>query len=818
MTGTDWFCQSPCRANCCRLLLAFWMVLLMSSAIALAGGPAIVHSGSLPFRWSSSQPVPFVIDNGPLGALSRDEAAEIVRAAFEEWEAVETSTLRFEDKGYLELDLDATSYRTYFDGYVRGDNPVVFDTDGTILDDLLGKGAGDFVNGFSGPRFLDPDSCTFSSSWIILNGKEVSPERLARIVLHEIGHAIGLDHTQAGRVWADSLDPRDNPLVPIMYPFLVPGGFPELQTDDRSWLSWLYPTEAFLAAYGAIEGTVTRSDGQPVNGAHVVAVRVDNGAEASAFETTSETVSAVSGLLDAEEGSFLIPGLKPGEYLLYVEPLDTRFKGVSSIQLAGQASDFPAEYYNGTEESGTHLDHPGDKRLLTVRSEKRLSGIDFITNDLIAPMIFPARISEDWKAFSDNVFAGSIFNGGEEPGQLEMKIRNQDGVIRHLISRALSPLVQETLLTDKFLENETGHDLLWTVEGSTKVRGFFFAGSQTLDRVEGMGGLLRESRHLFYPSVRSDVEASSLVYLVNSEARAADNILLRLRDSDGTEISTVMISLQSGGYLASPLNQLFELQAPLTDAYLEVESSTPVRGFALTSEKASFDLLAAQPALLTKRFFAPHFVVDRSGTDTEIRILNSSDERVEIEVDLFCGGEESTHPFSIAAGNLLTVSLRGLVEPGDSSLTGHLQINLKGVPRASLIGSITLKGPAGRFKASSPLASEGRYSVLFPHVTQSGPLGVFTGLALLNPSQETARIQVQAFDQEGASTALARFSVAPGSRVVGMLDEAIFFGRHFQQIGGRVEIRSSNPIVISGLFGAASGEYLATLEGQEAVY
>jgi len=799
------------------LVLTFLLVLVNWSAV-FAGGPAILRSDSVPYRWDSTYPVPFIIDNGPLGPLSRDEAADIVRAAFSQWEAVETADLTFEDRGFLELDLNGLNYQVYFDGHMRPDNPIVFDADGTILENLLGKGASDFVSGFSSTRFLDPDTGTFLSSWVILNGRNVTAERLARVVLHEIGHVIGLDHTQAGKVWAESLDPRDNARVPIMYPFLVRGGLPELRADDRSWASWLYPAEGFLDSSGAIQGSVTRANGEPVIGAHVVAVRLQSDEEHSVLTPTSESVSAVSGLLGPEKGSFLIPGLQPGKYWLYIEPLDTRFRGISSIQLAEEASEFPVEYYNGFEESGTHLDPPEERRLLTVKAGDRVTGIHFITNDLTAPLIFPARVSTNWTAFAGSLFAGSILNGSEEPNQLRMEIRDQDGVVRQSILRMVSPQMQETLQSQELLAEKGGPDLLWTIEGSHQVRSFFFAGSRDLSRVEGMGGQLRESRHLFYPLVKSNAESSTLIYLVNSQASKATSVILRLRHPSGAEIASQSISLEGGGYVASPLDHLFDLQEPLTDAYLEVESNIPLRGFAFIGEPFNTDLLTAQPALPTREFFAPHFLVDRSGSDTEVRVLNAGSETVELRLVMGHSQGETAHQFTVEAGRLVTISLKELVAPAGTSLSGSLQIVLQGGHSADLLGSLTIKGPAGRFRTSSPLAREGRYSVLFPHVAQSSQLHVFTGLALFNPSSHVSYVQVHAFDHEGARTALAKFSIGPGSRVVGMLNEALFFGRHFEQIGGHLEILSSCPIVTSGLFGSNSAEYLATLQGQDTIH
>ena len=130
---------------------------------------------------------------------------------------------------------------------------------------------------------------------------------------------------------------------------------------------------------GAIQGTVTSSQGFPLNGVHVRAVNVDN---------TNIQISAFSGIgpnLTLQNGEFRIDGVPAGNYRILIEKLDGRslaFQARRYSDFVGQNSpsiSFPDEYFNGADESSD--DDPGDSVEVTVRNGQTTGGIDIITND-----------------------------------------------------------------------------------------------------------------------------------------------------------------------------------------------------------------------------------------------------------------------------------------------------------------------------------------------------------------------------------------------------------------------------------------------------
>jgi hypothetical protein len=276
--------------------VACLLVVLIAAPVSEAATRLTYEIGGKPteIAWPGDAfPLTFVVDRGSLGG---SQAA--VRSALDSWQAASEGALgfRIEEGSGLRAAKDGTN--------------AIF-----VSDSLLDK------NGF----------LAFTTTWFDDAGRILEADlqidrsqvgNLHALVLHELGHALGFDHSAV--------------LSSAMYPFVSTENF-ALDADDVSALRNLYATSV-RSGSGMLSGTV-RDGTSTIWGAQVVVVD----------EHGQPVVSTLSGL----DGSFRLVPLQSGEYTVYAEPLNGPVtpRNFSGVWRGISSDDFRTGFYPSRRET-----------------------------------------------------------------------------------------------------------------------------------------------------------------------------------------------------------------------------------------------------------------------------------------------------------------------------------------------------------------------------------------------------------------------------------------------------------------------------------
>ena len=229
-------------------------------------------------KWPNPQAIPVMLNESGTPDLRNETAFRLLREGLEVWESVPSSVAAFNDMGVTSRLPDPRD----------GINVIAFDQDNTWLD--LPRGSGVIAatlmqtDPFS-RTITDADIVFNDSGWRFITGADAGSNRvnLKDVMVHEVGHLLGLDHTPLAG------DPRVRPTMNPFYGGDGPGETSTLEVDDIAGVSQLYPTVGFQLDTGSISGMVESEEGASLFGVHVIAENLVTGGRISTL-TVAEGV------------------------------------------------------------------------------------------------------------------------------------------------------------------------------------------------------------------------------------------------------------------------------------------------------------------------------------------------------------------------------------------------------------------------------------------------------------------------------------------------------------------------------------------------
>jgi predicted Zn-dependent protease len=274
--------------------------------------------------------------------VSNEEAVGWIKELFSIWQnaKLETSLAREVNVVDLDIEYDGSTRQeininnfNVTNVYSNAQAVFVFDETGEIIDQQLGDKAHNHVVGFATP--LSRGGSYFVGGVVVMNGlfaDKMRESTFKAAILHEMGHLLNLDHTQANIEAATRLEDGDASLIdeiPTMYPILYSDDQLSLNIDDKVSLAEQYPTPEYLNDFCSVIGSLEDASGDGFQGADVIARAMD---DVNAWSDVRTIVSGVLYPAGTKSGEYVLGGLVPERvYEISYRAIDAGFSGGSSL-------------------------------------------------------------------------------------------------------------------------------------------------------------------------------------------------------------------------------------------------------------------------------------------------------------------------------------------------------------------------------------------------------------------------------------------------------------------------------------------------------
>jgi hypothetical protein len=307
------------------------LALLAAAGAMIVSSPALqaylklgtqVGNSVVSIEWTQ-MPINYRITNRAVTGVSASQLQGSVAESFDEWASAGQVELSAQFAGFTNIEPSVSDGLTVIGFQSRPED------DRTL-------GATNFqINAQTGAIVASDIFLNSFFPWSVAESGQASRFDVESIMVHEIGHLLGLGHSALGETTSSGGGRSVQGKRAVMFSIAYGSGTVEdrtLEADDIAGIRDIYGTSEARSSLGAISGRVTLN-GSGIFGAHLTAINIATGEMVGGFSLNTS-------------GDFVIGALPPGIYVVRAEPLDDAdidsfFDDVPPVEL-----DFRATYHS----------------------------------------------------------------------------------------------------------------------------------------------------------------------------------------------------------------------------------------------------------------------------------------------------------------------------------------------------------------------------------------------------------------------------------------------------------------------------------------
>lgn len=313
------------------------------------------------------------------------------------------------------------------------------------------------------------------------------------------------------------------------------------------------------------------------------------------------------------------------------------------------------------------------------------AGVNIVVRP-VHTLLFPYSLSTGNVLFRDTFVGIALANLGATSSNATVTATDPTGAERNSVwlSPPIAARGQKTLVAAEI--PAPGASTLVVRSSGTPLQGFFMIGDAALKRLDGVGGEIKSSRALYFPLARHGAGQATSIFLFNPNGQLDPNVSLRLFNRDGVLLRSRNVALLPGGSLVGTLDQIFGSDLVLSEGFIFALGTLPLKGFEFYARGGDLSSLTAQVAGPTTRLISPHFFASSDDGTTELRLLNAGSNKAFIKIKALDnqGTMFASADVAVQSNTLFTGDLKQLLRLDASltrpavTLTGYLVLDVTG--------------------------------------------------------------------------------------------------------------------------------------------